>query len=127
MFLQVAVSSRLRKAAAAGFVLFLVPPLVGCGMRRESPREPTCAQPRAVGDGAPAQASAARSGRGLMVAEQGFTQVPGTGMPNEQFISVGAVIDNLSAMVAYRTRIRVHLIGDPCATDRPAQLTALRR
>lgn len=78
-----------------------------------------CAVPTAPPAGTPGPADAAPGGGGLRVVEKGFTQLPDTGPMRlrRNRVSIGAVVENTSAMVAYRARVS---LGYTDAHGRPA-------
>jgi hypothetical protein len=69
--------------------------------REDTPAKLACDVPIQVGSETPAPATAAPGGGGVRVVEKGFTQVG----PGGNGVSLGAVLENTSGMVAYRTRI----------------------
>jgi hypothetical protein len=68
-----------------------------------SDKAPACVPTRPV----PSRASAvaAPSGGGLRVVEQGFTQIDGDG----KVVSIGAVVENASTAVAYRSPVHIQV------------------
>nr|MDT0657601.1 hypothetical protein [Micromonospora sp. DSM 115978] len=81
-----------------------------------SRQSPSCLSPVGQPAGAAAPASDAPGGGGLSVTEKGFTQVG----PDGQTVSLGALLENTSARIAYRTRISFRVIDAGGASAVPA-------
>src|SRR5262249_45267829 len=87
----------------------------GCRILGGSPSAlPTpCAVPTALPANPDAPAARAPGGGGLSVVETGFTQtLDGHG----KAVSIGATVANSSSMIAYRTRVRLHVLDARAAS-----------
>ena len=92
--------------AGAGVLLLLIVGLTTWRLVAARPSGPDnastrCTPARPVPGGA--AADVAPAGGGLRVVEQGFTQIDGNG----KVVSVGAVVENASTAVAYRTPVHI--------------------
>jgi hypothetical protein len=99
--------------AAAGLAILLT--------SQEKLPPQACNLPKSLGTANAGTAASAPDGGGIRVAEKGFTQLkqqpPG--------VSAGAMLENTSAMVAYRTRVVLRILdsaGRPATTSESPQL-----
>jgi hypothetical protein len=100
---------------AACAVMIVAGALSGCRILGGSPSAlPTpCAVPTALPAHPDAPAASAPGGGGLSVVETGFTQsLAGRG----KAVSIGATVANSSSMIAYRTRVRFHVLDSRAAS-----------
>jgi hypothetical protein len=77
---------------------------------RDGPETESCRLPQVPSEnGTPAAAASAPGGGGLRIVEQGFTSMADlVGVPS---VATGALVENTSTMVAYRTRITFTMFG----------------
>jgi hypothetical protein len=100
MHVDKAVRRRLSSAALAVALVAIAVAVPACTGKGPAPS--ACAPKRT---GVTAPVAAPSGGAGLRVIEQGFTQL-GQASGAGAMVSLGAVVENTSTLVAYRTRIR---------------------
>jgi hypothetical protein len=111
---------RLRRLAIVGPpAVFIVAAGIGgvTHVVRDRGKPPECVTPAQVPTGAVAPATRAPGGGGLRIVEKGFTQLT----TDAHMVSLGAVLENTSGQVAYRSRIALRVVDEQ---DRPATPTA---
>ena len=97
------IGGRLRRLAGP-LAMMIVGTAGGCGtttVNADSGHSRVCSVPTVPVGGVTGLAGGAPGGGGLRVVEQGFSQLD----PNQRTVSLGAVLENTSALVAYRARV----------------------